>query len=408
MFITKLQSKITRLFWNIKETENETGLGWVATRDIPIGTIISTESPIIAVDINETTSLITKKNNNNGNNFSNDIDDNFELVKDPKRAKSAIMSKVECLSDDDKQEFFKLYYRDYASIDDHDKKEEKTRQNNEKENIAYNIFETNNVALVETSDWSTMVKQRKQRGIFLKFSRVNHSCSPNAAHFIIIDKSKKTKRTKKTKNDCYCLVVHSIRHIKKGDEIVVSSIPLDDKTAGNGNYMFYKQRQWCINDMWGFKCKCKLMCNNINVIQQSDNYISQFNTMNEFIFGTVLTKKSFVTKYGPKGKLLVSLNLFQTAKKMLKLYVQSEQVLDTNVITKALQMLTEMCLELEFYQLGIIYLQYWLQLEWYIEIYLRHATNTDNQASLSLPRKILKFYIKVLPSDQHKELLKFL
>ena len=90
------------------------------------------------------------------------------------------------------------------------------------------IWETNAVALRETGD----------SGLFLKFSRLNHSCRPNVRHTWRNDKKKE--------------FIIATRDISPGDELLTCYIKEDDV------FDITTARQMVLRENFGFDCKCEL------------------------------------------------------------------------------------------------------------------------------------------------------
>lgn len=177
---------------------NEKRFGMFAIKDIPSGTIIINEKPILSVP--------KERMRINNKSCEEYINQQFEL-----------------LSNNDKKRVLDLHnnINNNNINDDHD---------DDKKNDVVGCYRTN--AYMFTNDDN----QNLESGLFVDISRINHSCFPNAQ---FVDNSKNGTN-----------LIIALFGINKGDEITHSYFSLDLFMMNTD------KRQKYILENYGFICKC--------------------------------------------------------------------------------------------------------------------------------------------------------
>ncbi|KAK8852160.1 TPR domain protein [Apiospora arundinis] len=194
------------------------GLGLFATQDIPRGTRILSEEPLIHLP-----DPVYRRDLIKG--FCNKA---MKLSRDQIECLSRLHCDPEMLKEED-SDIIKKWYQ-YNSVTDAEGKElkGKKRQESRKKMLKwFGIFNANSSRQISDN-------RQEGRGVFCMFSRINHACVPNARY----GWNETIKR----------FTVHVNRGVAKDEEIYVSYIPL-----------FYQDREERAEVLkgWGFECGCK-------------------------------------------------------------------------------------------------------------------------------------------------------
>ena len=95
------------------------------------------------------------------------------------------------------------------------------------------------IFLANCVDIKTPDEEEDRRGVYRRFSRLNHSCSPNAVISWCKDAPHK-------------IVVKATDHIDVGQEITINYI------RDEGCFLLRKDRKEILEKIWNFNCRCKL------------------------------------------------------------------------------------------------------------------------------------------------------
>ena len=176
---------------SIQTIDNVKGRGMVAIRAINPGQEVLSEKPLIHI---------------NGS------------VSSRKYHQEEVLSKYHHLSRSSKAEYNSLRYINREVVG----------------NKILNIWYSNCVGIRVLGQLT--VDDEEEKGLYLSFSMINHSCAPNAV--INFDESRKVK-------------VVAITKIRRGEEIVINYL---DPTRGENLLRF--ERQKILRNMWRFNCRC--------------------------------------------------------------------------------------------------------------------------------------------------------
>ena len=99
-----------------------------------------------------------------------------------------------------------------------------------------NIWYSNNVGINVLDDLDNLDDEEEEKGLYLFFSRVNHSCAPNCV--INFDKNRN-------------VILVAITKIGRGQEILINYL---DPSRGENLLRF--ERQKMLRAMWSFNCQC--------------------------------------------------------------------------------------------------------------------------------------------------------
>ena len=180
------------------------GLGLVATSELPVGTTIIEESPLITVE-------------RDGDGFST-----LEFV-----------NKFRHLTGDQKIQVLSLHDPGPNSVQGQKIPSALLQYVDDTEKKALRIFAGNSIALCGHPEMNV-----NKSGLYKTISRINHSCAPNVVwSWIQRDESKSVKQ------------VRVCRKVKEGEEILASYIMEFDKFPSKA------ERQIALRD-WNFICRC--------------------------------------------------------------------------------------------------------------------------------------------------------
>ena len=233
--------------FKIASIDKRKGQGWIATRDIKMGTLIHTEKPLVTLGRN----IKTRR-------------EIFDIVNalPPSKFKAFKALHDKRNNEDDVIRQSSLAISSEMDETDHDNENENDKGTDKDKDEVIDIMEAyfiTNTNYVEISN--------KESGVFEIISRINHSCIGNAGWVY--------------SQEFKCMLVISEKDIKKNEEIVVPYVATLDIEN-------YQQRQAMLLKKHNFYCKCESFCGNQTVIKKSDLILKRYHRLKSDIKNTLM------------------------------------------------------------------------------------------------------------------------